>query len=153
MSQAKVGAALQVFFNLGELNAAVDALISRHVSDLDRAARNALDSRYLSLSLGAGGAGAPGPGGARGVALPQPGAAGSWQDKLWQGLKGVCDLFVAGGVAVWHLQRVAAKKRDPLSHALFLDELCGPAAGGGGGQLLTDRYWWVGNRRARRGCL
>ncbi len=26
-------------------------------------------------------------------------------------------------VAVWHLQRVLAKKRDPLSHVLFSDSL------------------------------
>lgn len=142
MSQAKVGAALQVFFNLGELGVAVDGLIMRHVHDLDKAARTALDSRHLSLSLGtaatSSSSSSSGPGGARGVALPQPGAAGSWQDKLWQGLRTVCDTLVAGGVAVWHLQRVAAKKRDPLSHVLFLDDLCSAS---GGTQLLTDKYW------------
>ncbi|GBF91082.1 hypothetical protein Rsub_03938 [Raphidocelis subcapitata] len=137
MSQAKVGGALQVFFNLGELGPAVEAVIARHVAELDRAARAALDSRHLSLSVGAAGRGAgTAPGGARGLALPQPGAAGSWQEKLWQGLKSVADALVAGGVAVWHLQRVAAKKRDPLSNTLLLDELTA-----GGGTSLTDRYW------------
>ena len=141
VSQAKVGSALQVFYNLGELRAAVDALITRHVSELDRAVRTALDSRHLSLSLGAvakAGSGG-GPGGARGVTMPQPGAAGSWQEKLWQGVRCVADMLVSGGVAVWHLQRVAAKKRDPISHVLFLDELCSS----GGGEALTDNYWCV----------
>jgi hypothetical protein len=158
MSQAKVGAALQVFFNLGELAPAVDGLITKQLHELERAARSALDSRHLSLGVaaaarGEGGIGGGGPGGARGLTLPQPGAAGSWQERLWAGLKGVADVFVAGGAAVWHLQRVAAKKRDPLSHVLFLDELCGGGANDGGGgeeeggggapQLLTDRYWCV----------
>ena len=143
MSQAKVGAALQVFFNLGELAPAVDALIARHVHELDRTAKTALDSRHLSLSLGAAASRsgpATGPGGARGVTLPQPGAAGTWQEKLWQGVRSMCDALVAGGVAVWHLQRVAAKKRDPLTHVLFLDDLCG-TSGSGASQMLTDRYW------------
>jgi hypothetical protein len=29
----------------------------------------------------------------------------------------------AAAVAVWHLQRVLVKKRDPLSHVLFSDAL------------------------------
>lgn len=39
---------------------------------------------------------------------------------------------------MWHLQRVVAKKRDPVTHALFLDESCppGPAAA-----LPCERFW------------
>jgi hypothetical protein len=58
------------------------------------------------------------------------------QDKLWQSLRGACDCLANGCLAVWHLQRVVAKKRDPLSHVLFLDELCPQ-----GQQLLTEKYW------------
>jgi hypothetical protein len=39
---------------------------------------------------------------------------------------------------VWHLQRVVAKKKDPLSHVLFLDVLCPP-----GEPLLMEQFWWV----------
>lgn len=158
LSQAAVGAALQVFFNLGELRAAVDGAVAARVHDLDRAARAALDSRQLSLALGAGARGAQGsggPGGARGVTLPQPGAGASWQERLWQGVRALCDVLVAGGVAAWHVQRVAAKKRDPLTHALFLDELLLPPHHDHHGQdhgeaaaesaarapLPTEAYW------------
>jgi hypothetical protein len=58
------------------------------------------------------------------------------QDKLWQGLRSASDTFATGALAVWHLQRVVAKKRDPLSHVLFLDVVCPP-----GQQLLTERFW------------
>jgi hypothetical protein len=58
------------------------------------------------------------------------------QDKLWGGLRSVLDQAVAGCLAVWHLQRVVAKKKDPLSHVLFLDVLCPP-----GGPLLTEQFW------------
>lgn len=33
------------------------------------------------------------------------------------------DALHGAAVAVWHLQRVLAKKRDPLSHTLFSDAL------------------------------
>ncbi len=33
------------------------------------------------------------------------------------------DTLHGAAVAVWHLQRVLAKKRDPLSHVLFSDSL------------------------------
>lgn len=40
-------------------------------------------------------------------------------------------------VEVWHLQRVLAKKRDPLSHTLFLDVV----APGEEDPLPLDRFW------------
>jgi hypothetical protein len=58
----------------------------------------------------------------------------------------VFDTLVAGGVAVWHLQRVAAKKRDPLSHVLFLDELVAGEAGGAVAQLPSAKYWCAAMR-------
>jgi hypothetical protein len=58
------------------------------------------------------------------------------QDKLWSGLKEVTEQMQAAAVSVWHLQRVVAKKRDPLSHVCFLDVLAPPGA-----PLLTDRFW------------
>ena len=58
------------------------------------------------------------------------------QDKLWQGLRDTMDKLQAGAVAVWHLQRVVAKKKDPLSHACFLDVLVKPEE-----RLLTERFW------------
>lgn len=47
-------------------------------------------------------------------------------------------------IEVWHLQRVLAKKRDPLSHALFLDVVAPKE----GDPLPLDRFWWVGGRPA-----
>ncbi|KAF8065824.1 COG5 [Scenedesmus sp. PABB004] len=125
LSQAKVGSALQVFFNLEQLHQAVDAVLQQHLHELERAFKLALDSRHLSAASGAApGAGPGGPGGARGL------------DKLWQCLRAAADCLASGALAVWHLQRVVAKKRDPLSHALFLDALCPP-----GTPLLTEKYW------------
>lgn len=43
------------------------------------------------------------------------------QEGLWQGLNAFMDQLLQSTTAVWHLQRVMAKKRDPLTHVLFLD--------------------------------
>lgn len=58
------------------------------------------------------------------------------QDKLWSCLRGSCDALATSALSVWHLQRVVAKKRDPISHVLFLDVVCPP-----GTSLLTERFW------------
>lgn len=58
------------------------------------------------------------------------------QEKLWQGLKAATDTAVSSLVGIWHLQRVVAKKRDPLSHVCFLDVLLEDDK-----PLLTDRLW------------
>ncbi|KAG2437843.1 hypothetical protein HXX76_005461 [Chlamydomonas incerta] len=132
LSQAKVGSALQVIFNLEELQQAVNGLLSRHLHDIEKALRNALDSRHLAAQAAAPGAAAPGA-----AAGGRPGqAAPGAQDRMWQALRDVLEQISASTVAVWHLQRVVAKKRDPLSHVCFLDVLVGP-----GEPLLVARFW------------
>jgi hypothetical protein len=58
------------------------------------------------------------------------------QDKLWSCLRASCDALATSALSVWHLQRVVAKKRDPISHVLFLDVVCPPMT-----PLLTERFW------------
>jgi hypothetical protein len=65
-------------------------------------------------------------------------ACARFQDKLWTCLRGSCDALATSALSVWHLQRVVAKKRDPISHVLFLDVVCPP-----GTPLLTERFWCV----------
>ena len=45
------------------------------------------------------------------------------QEGLWQRLAAFTDKLLRSCTAVWHLHRVLAKKRDPLTHVLFLDNL------------------------------
>ncbi|GFH24790.1 uncharacterized protein HaLaN_22648 [Haematococcus lacustris] len=137
MSQAKVGSALQVFFNLDQLSQAVDSLLAQHLQQLDKAARSSLDPRHLGGGPGAAVAAAGLLGAAaRGPTAAQPGAGASWQEKLWGGLREMADSLVHSASCVWHLQRVAAKKRDPLSHVCFLDVLVAPDQ-----DLLCSHFW------------
>ena len=122
-SQAEVGAALQVFHNLGELNAAVDAQISSLASEAVDAIRDALDPRALSREMGSGGGGGLGGGSMdRRLGMPPAGQEREWAEALWTRLGAAMDVARARGMSAWHLQRVLAKKRDPITHALFLDE-------------------------------
>ena len=41
-------------------------------------------------------------------------------------------------VAVWHVQRVLAKKRDPLTHVLFIDECQDEQS-----PLPSEHIWYV----------
>jgi hypothetical protein len=65
-------------------------VLSQHIHELERSFKQSLDSRHLSSMAAAAAATAAGgssgahqagggPGGARGLTIPAPGAAGSWQ--------------------------------------------------------------------------
>jgi hypothetical protein len=60
------------------------------------------------------------------------------KEALWQKLGKALEQLQGVAVAVWHLQRVLTKKRDPLSHVLFIDVVLE-----GGTELPTDHIWCV----------
>ena len=69
------------------------------------------------------------------------------QEVLWVRLGEAVEQLHASAVAVWHLQRVIAKKRDPLSHELFIDVVqqtpltTGPRHGQHRPALPCDHFW------------
>jgi hypothetical protein len=167
LSQAKVGSALQVFFNLEELQQAVASRSTKYLHDLERTVKAALDTRQLGAptSVPAGSRPSGAPGGAwqvRAAPFPSPPPSTLFapcplpapyphpphhampcthspmlsQEKLWSGLRDVADQLQAAMTAVWHLQRVVAKKKDPLTHVCFLDVLIQE-----GQPLLTRQFW------------
>lgn len=44
------------------------------------------------------------------------------QEHMWQKLSLLMEKLRLSIVSIWHVQRVLAKKRDPLTHVLFIDE-------------------------------
>ena len=99
-SQAEVGAALQVFHNLGELNAAVDAQISSLASEAVDAIRDALDPRALSREMGGGGGGGLGGGSMdRRLGMPPVGQEREWGEALWTRLGAAMDVARARGMS------------------------------------------------------
>ena len=58
------------------------------------------------------------------------------QEVLWEKLGAALTALVAAATAAWHVQRVLAKKRDPLLHVLFLDQVAPP-----GMPPPCDAFW------------
>ncbi|CAI7831282.1 unnamed protein product [Closterium sp. NIES-54] len=129
MNQAEVGSVLQVFFNMGELRQTVDQMVAKHKGQAMRAVATGLDMKAISASMGASGGGGGlggsmgGPGGAMRSGTPPMGGAPRAREALWQRLTGCLDELARVMVLTWHLQRVMAKKRDPISHVVFLDDV------------------------------
>lgn len=121
LNQAEVGTGLQVFYNLGELRTTVEQMIEKYKSVGLKSVSAALDMKAISAS--AGGGGGFGPGGIRGSGTPQIGGGAKAREALWQRMAGCMDKLHSVLVAVWHLQRVLSKKRDPFTHVLLLDEV------------------------------
>jgi hypothetical protein len=54
---------------------------------------------------------------------PQAGGGSRGRESLWQRMGACMDRLHSILLAAWHLQRVLSKKRDPISHIGFLDEV------------------------------
>ncbi|MCL7028996.1 hypothetical protein MKW94_012421 [Papaver nudicaule] len=131
LNQAEVGSGLQVFYNLGELRPTVDSLINKYKNQGIKSISVALDMKSISAS-----GGNFGPGGIQRSGTPQIGGGGKAKEALWKRINTCMDQIHSIVVAVWHLQRVLSKKRDPFTHVLLLDEVMQE-----GDPILTDRVW------------
>ena len=118
-NQSEVGSGLQVFYHLGELRSTVDALINKYRSQGVKCVAAALDMKAISASSGVG----FGPGGVQRSGTPQIGGGAKAKDELWQRMNNCMDQIRAIVVAVWNLQRVLSKKRDPYTYVLYLNEV------------------------------
>lgn len=132
LNQAEVGTGLQVFYNLGELKVTVEQVIVKYKGMGAKNVSAALDMKAITGSSGSG----FGPGGIRGTGTPQIGGGAKAKEALWQRLGNCMDQLHSITVAVWHLQRVLSKKRDPFTHVLLLDDVIQE-----GDPMLTDRVW------------
>uniref|UniRef100_A0A8C6UG25 Conserved oligomeric Golgi complex subunit 5 n=1 Tax=Neogobius melanostomus TaxID=47308 RepID=A0A8C6UG25_9GOBI len=112
----QVGTALQVFYNLGGLRQTVLGLVEGHQNSLRENICAALEIRGLTqASHGRGGPGR--------AVLPTPGTTPQFRAALWTNLEKLMDQICAACRQVQHLQKVLIKKRDPVSHVCFIDEI------------------------------
>ncbi|XP_063783130.1 conserved oligomeric Golgi complex subunit 5 isoform X2 [Pseudophryne corroboree] len=114
----QVGTALQVFYNLGALKEVITSVVEGYCTALDENINNALDIKVLTQTSQAVQRGAPGR-----AAMPQPGNTAAFRAALWTNMEKLMDQIYAACVQVQHLQKVLMKKRDPVSHVCFIDEI------------------------------
>uniref|UniRef100_A0A8C4EGR7 Conserved oligomeric Golgi complex subunit 5 n=1 Tax=Dicentrarchus labrax TaxID=13489 RepID=A0A8C4EGR7_DICLA len=112
----QVGTALQVFYNLGSLRETISSVVGGYRTTIQDNITRALDIKGLTQP--ANPRGAPG----RAV-LPTPGNTAAFRAALWTNLEKLMDQICAACRQVQHLQKVLMKKRDPVTHVCFIDEI------------------------------
>uniref|UniRef100_A0AAR2L942 Conserved oligomeric Golgi complex subunit 5 n=1 Tax=Pygocentrus nattereri TaxID=42514 RepID=A0AAR2L942_PYGNA len=113
---SQVGTALQVFYNLGSLRETIISVVDGYKSSVQESISSALDIKVLTQPANT--RGAPG----RAV-IPIPGNTATFRAALWTNLEKLMDLICAACSQVQHLQKVLTKKRDPVTHVCFIDEI------------------------------
>uniref|UniRef100_A0A8C3G4K6 Conserved oligomeric Golgi complex subunit 5 n=1 Tax=Cyclopterus lumpus TaxID=8103 RepID=A0A8C3G4K6_CYCLU len=113
----QVGTALQVFYNLGSLRATITSVVGGYRTTIYDNITSALDIKGLTQSKFVP-SGAPG----RAV-LPTPGNTAAFRAALWTNLEKLMDQICAACRQVQHLQKVLIRKRDPVTHVCFIDEI------------------------------
>ncbi|XP_036102039.1 conserved oligomeric Golgi complex subunit 5 isoform X5 [Molossus molossus] len=140
----QVGTALQVFHNLGTLKTTVTSVVDGYCAALEESINSALDIRVLTqpsqstvrvnecsycptslaalvvlvfhiLALLTGGPGRS--------TMPTPGNTAAFRASLWTNMEKLVDHICTVCGQVQHLQKILAKKRDPVSHICFIEEI------------------------------
>lgn len=130
-NQTQVGTALQVFHNLGILVPSVEKVLDALIARLNKSVSQSLDINVLTAINDTSKKGGPGK-----AIMPGPGGSAQFRASLWSNLEKLMDDIYHVCVQTSHLHRVLSKKRDPVSHICFLDEVQSQ----GKGDLFT-RVW------------
>ncbi|XP_045618166.1 conserved oligomeric Golgi complex subunit 5 [Procambarus clarkii] len=117
-NQTQVGTALQVFHNLGILVTSVEKVLDSLIGRLNKSVSLTLDvNALLQMSQDTR---KSGPGKA---IMPGPGQSVQFRASLWSNLEKLMDDIYHACVQTSHLHKVLAKKRDPVTHVCFLEEV------------------------------
>ncbi|XP_058930495.2 conserved oligomeric Golgi complex subunit 5 isoform X1 [Kogia breviceps] len=114
----QVGTALQVFHNLGTLKDTITSVMDGYCAAIEENIHSALDIKVLTQPSQSAVRGAPGR-----STMPAPGNTAAFRASLWTNMEKLVDhIFTVCG-QVQHLQKILAKKRDPVSHICFIEEI------------------------------
>ncbi|XP_040116754.1 conserved oligomeric Golgi complex subunit 5 isoform X2 [Oryx dammah] len=114
----QVGTALQVFHNLGTLKDTITNVVDGYCAAIEENINSALDIKVLTQPSQSAVRGGPGR-----STMPTPGNTAAFRASLWTNMEKLVDhIFTVCG-QVQHLQKILAKKRDPVSHICFIEEI------------------------------
>ncbi|XP_039103144.1 conserved oligomeric Golgi complex subunit 5 isoform X3 [Hyaena hyaena] len=114
----QVGTALQVFHNLGILKDTVTSVVDGYCAALEEHINSALDIKVLTQPSQSAVRGGPGR-----STMPTPGNTAAFRASLWTNMEKLVDHICTACGQVQHLQKILAKKRDPVSHICFIEEI------------------------------
>lgn len=118
LSLTDVGTALLVYSNLGELQEAIEAQMSRYNRKVSQAAGSWLEPT-VNISKGVG------PGGVKRVGGPTPGGTQEWQETFWNQMQEFANTVQECIHAVWFLYMVMCRRRDPVTRSLLIEYIPG----------------------------
>nr|XP_025839854.1 conserved oligomeric Golgi complex subunit 5 [Vulpes vulpes] len=114
----QVGTALQVFHNLGTLKDTITSVVDGYCATLEEHINSALDIKVLTQPSQSAVRGGPGR-----STMPTPGNTAAFRASLWTNMEKLVDHICTVCGQVQHLQKILAKKRDPVSHICFIEEI------------------------------
>ncbi|KAM9650846.1 conserved oligomeric Golgi complex subunit 5 isoform 2-T3 [Trichechus inunguis] len=114
----QVGTALQVFHNLGTLKDTITSVLEGYCATIEENINSALDIKVLTQPSQSAVRGGPGR-----STMPTPGNTAAFRASLWTNMEKLMDHICTVCGQVQHLQKVLAKKRDPVSHICFIEEI------------------------------
>ncbi|XP_047499735.1 conserved oligomeric Golgi complex subunit 5-like [Penaeus chinensis] len=117
-NQTQVATALQVFHNLGILVPSVEKVLESLITRLNNSVSLSLDVNALTQMNQDTRKAGPGK-----AIMPAPGQSAQFRASLWSNLEKLMDDIYHVCVQTSHLHKVLAKKRDPVTHVCFLDEV------------------------------
>ena len=145
-NQNQVGVALQVFKNLSVLDEKLKGCLQSRLSHIKSKLADALDVKAITsqaeeakvkaaaASSSSSSTSTSGPGRA---AMPVPGNMAAFRAILWNNLENVLDVVHEKSCEMVCLQRLLCKKRDSVTHSLFVDLL--PESGQS--RQLLKAFW------------
>ncbi|KAF9361419.1 Conserved oligomeric Golgi complex subunit [Mortierella sp. NVP85] len=139
-NQAQVGSALQVFYSLKSLDLKIIAMTSLLSNKLHLQIKQAIDIQSIQKEAKESGMGNStgfvGGGVRRNNGEPSVGATALWTTILWKRMEKLMDEMYSGCIKVYLLERVLARKRDPLTQISFLEVVSNSMDGN-----MVNRFW------------
>ncbi|KAG0356673.1 Golgi transport complex subunit 5-domain-containing protein [Gamsiella multidivaricata] len=137
-NQAQVGSALQVFYSLKRLDLKIVAMTSLLSNRLHSQIKQAVDIQSLQKEAKgmSNTTGFVGGGVRRNNGEPSVGAAALWTSILWKRMEKLMDEMYNGCIKIYLLERVLARKRDPLTQISFLEIASNSMDGN-----MVHRFW------------
>ncbi|ORY48945.1 hypothetical protein BCR33DRAFT_677247 [Rhizoclosmatium globosum] len=132
-NQAEIAAGLQVFYNIGLVSSKAKSLIDDALDVISKETQSALNVQTLSKEIKDQHALTDK--GKKGVELVNV-TGPAYTSKLWKRLEGLMDIVYDNTVRVYLLERVLARKKDPLSQAAYIDQVSEAMEGN------VIKYFW-----------
>ena len=120
---SSIATALQVFYNLDCLGHSVETVFNEICSNADKSIHEAVDIRLLADVGSKKGHADKEPHRPGKANITMQGNQANVRANLWAALDDMVEQLFLAIVNIQQLQRVLAKKRDPVSHVLFCDKL------------------------------